>query len=250
MKSSKLSKKIAKTIDAHTQDTGFGFNTDMVGLYFMNIQDNLASLQKYAQKGNLSWKELRAVAVSSKIIADMSKNLTSPLTKDSHKAKYLPILDATLKETEKLYQTVLSNNSINSTIEIGIANKILEEMQKIQEQESKDYNYLYNTVTSGKKNFTANHIEGDEFTLVNHMEDARKLTLASHTLSTSSKFAQELKAIQAKTEKFFNDFSKAVIDHYDTLQNLDTTLNKNDHLIKKVNVDDLKAKNDAQLDVE
>ena len=243
----KINKKISKTINSHTQDTGFGLDTDSVGLCFMNIKDSLENLQNYLEKGDLSWKELRSVAVSLKTIDDTAKNFTSILNNEKQAAKYLPVINAALEEAAQIKKTILKNNSIDTTIEIGIANKILEEMKKLQDQEAVEYEYLYKTVTSGKTNFTANHIEGDEFALVNLMEEARKLCAASNALTTSSEFKSQLETIQKEAVKFFDDFSKTVIENYDTLHELDLKLNKDDQLVKNVKIN-LTPQNDTQID--
>ena len=243
----KINKKISKKINSHTQDTGFGLDTDSVGLCFMNIKDSLENLQNYLEKGDLSWKELRSVAVSLKTIDDTAKNFTSILNNEKQAAKYLPVINAALEEAAQIKKTILKNNSIDTTIEIGIANKILEEMKKLQDQEAVEYEYLYKTVTSGKTNFTANHIEGDEFALVNLMEEARKLCAASNALTTSSEYKSQLETIQKEAVKFFDDFSKTVIENYDTLHELDLKLNKDDQLVKNVKIN-LTPQNDTQID--
>ncbi len=240
----KLNKQIANIIDKHSVDTTFTVHRDEIGYNFDIILQNLMVLEINAELGKIKdWGNLKIVSEAMPQIEEAAKNLCSPSIDAKQSAKYMPLLDTILNQATLLSQTIRTNNSIDTCYEVAIADRILEEIHALQDQEKESYNYLRNAITPDKLNFFANHIEGDDFMLLNHLMRVESLCEEISKLK-AGKYQSQLDALQKEANKQYDTLSKDVIKHYDELNKYNAKINKNDRLIKGVDVDKLKAKYD------
>ncbi len=112
-----------------------------------------------------------------------------------------------LKQASEFEQTIKANNSIDTSIEAAIVNKIVNEMKEIPSKEENDYENYHNRISS-KEIVFVDYIEG--VFLKNHVLDMERLNKTAQALTTDPQYEQELVAEQEKAATLYDSFAQKV----------------------------------------
>ena len=231
----KITKKLSKIVEQHTVDTDFSASYSL-GLRFDEVLDNLSKLQEYSTRQDLSWRGLSDVVRSSMAISKILQTISADKDKKVQK-KYSSLLAQIEQETSELNETIKQNNYPNSTVDEAIAGGVMQELTSIKEQEEKDFGNLSTIAKSGRKNFTTEHVEGDDFLLVASMKAADGIVAELPNLPIDEKV---LSGLLTQSGELNDTISSNVIAHYDSLREIDKQQNHDAPLIRDSVVKSLK----------
>ena len=198
--------------------------TTISGLFY-NIEENLGYLINCSEKETLSGRELLKVKeCTEKIEKSVNEILVEPRLKKYAK-KYKTFLGDVLKEKDSIYQEIKDKNFAGKSLEIGVAQKLIDEMKAFEPVIDNDYRFLKASINSGSLAAIQDiHFEGDAYGLLIHLRNVSNLHSDISSLTTEKQFEQELNDLKVDSTSVYNAISAMVVRDYDKLKTMDKKL--------------------------
>lgn len=193
-------------------------------LYY-NIQNAIKFLSLCDKKKDCTGAQLSEVKKNISVIEKAVNEIKTDPELQKFAKRHKGFLQIVIKEKDTIFASLEKKYFPGKSIEIGIANKFIEEMKALKPEIDTNYRFLkINLEHVSLAGLQDIHFEQDDYRLLSGLKKANDLNKNVSQLTTTDQFEQELDTLKKQASGIYDEISEIVVKDYDELKTLDAKL--------------------------